>query len=152
MRTPTSEPMAALASGTLIYVDTSAALKLLINEPESSRLARWLQDAVLDECVLCSSLLLHTELHCACARRAALKTSVVDSLLAGIELVDLSRDHLLQASRARSGLRAADAIHLTVATMTGAQALVTYDHEMSRAAVAIGMRVYAPGSVHREQF
>ena len=42
-----------------IYVDTSAAVKLLVREPETSALRRWLRDVERD---LVSSDLLRTEL------------------------------------------------------------------------------------------
>lgn len=140
-----SDAALTVATGALVYVDTSAALKLLIEERESHQLAAWLQDATGRSCILCASLLLHTELHCACARRALIKTSAVDQLLAGIELIDLERKHLLQASEALSGLRAADAIHLAVARAVGAQAVVTYDHELAHAAALAGIQPCAPG-------
>ena len=73
------------------YLDTSAALKLLIEEKESEPLAAWLTSHTTDGDSLCSSFLLHTELHCAARRRSELDQETVASLLSGINLIDISR-------------------------------------------------------------
>lgn len=129
----------------IIYVDTSAALKLLIDEAGT--------DAMVDEFEswqergedLVSSYLLLTELHCAARRRGIARPEVIDTLLAGIELIDLDREHLLSAARTPHGLRSADAIHLSVAFSLEAEALVAYDRELCSAAEREGMRVLQPG-------
>src|SRR5207248_2947121 len=51
-----------------LYLDTSAAMKLLIDEAESESLAAQL-DALDSADRLVSSWLLHTELHCGVGRR-----------------------------------------------------------------------------------
>ncbi len=54
----------------IVYVDTSAAMKLLVQEAESEALAEHLERCrrvAMD--TLVASLLLHTELHCAWNRR-----------------------------------------------------------------------------------
>lgn len=48
----------------LSYVDTSAAMKLVVEEPESAALA----DALSTDRQLVASWLLHTEMHCAAGR------------------------------------------------------------------------------------
>ncbi|MDT7658661.1 MAG: hypothetical protein QOF38_3376, partial [Pseudonocardiales bacterium] len=53
----------------ILYVETSAAAKLIIEEPESSRLAAHLDRAVDQDDGLLSSMLLETEL-----RRLAVRT------------------------------------------------------------------------------
>ena len=116
------------------YLDTSAALKLLIEEKESEPLAAWLTSHTTDGDSLCSSFLLHTELHCAARRRSELDQETVASLLSGINLIDISRSQLIDAARTSLGLRAADAIHLTVALDIQADAIITYDIEMQNAA------------------
>ena len=126
------------------YLDTSAALKLLIKESESTALAQWINGTIADGMVLCASFLLHTELHCAARRRHELDEEAAATLLSGIELIDISRDQLLNAATGSMGLRAADAIHLSVARDVQADALLTYDREMRRAARRCGLSVIAP--------
>ncbi|RLP10012.1 type II toxin-antitoxin system VapC family toxin [Propionibacterium australiense] len=129
---------------TICYLDTSAALKLLIEEAESESLGSWLTGEVTDGMTLCSSFLLHVELHCAARRRHRLDEQAVASLLAGIELIDISREHLLAAARDTTGLRAADAIHLAVALDVRSDLLLTYDQEMQNAAQQRALTVVAP--------
>ena len=129
---------------TICYLDTSAALKLLIEEAESEPLGDWLTAEAGNGMVVCSSFLLHTELHCAARRRHRLDEQAVASLLHGIELIDISREHLLNAARDAAGLRAADAIHLAVALDVRSDILLTYDQEMQRAAQQRSLPVAAP--------
>lgn len=129
---------------TLCYVDASAALKLLVEEPESDRLARWFTEAAGKGISLCSSFLLYTELLCAAARRRQLDRSAALTLLSGIDLVDLSRDHLRDAARRSMGLRSADAVHLAVALDLRCDLIATYDVEMQDAAKICGLTVVAP--------
>lgn len=53
----------------IIYVDTSAALKLVVEEAESGPVAEFLTEAGQKGGRLVASMLLHTELHCAANRR-----------------------------------------------------------------------------------
>lgn len=126
------------------YLDTSAALKLLIEEKESEPLAAWLTSHTTDGDSLCSSFLLHTELHCAARRRSELDQETVASLLSGINLIDISRSQLIDAARTSLGLRAADAIHLTVALDIQADAIITYDIEMQNATRYCNLSPVAP--------
>ena len=123
------------------YLDTSAAMKLLIEEAESSALAAELSR--LDR-RLAASWLLHTELHCAAGRNP--NTILIASIAAVIDsvvLVDLTRGDLLAAGT-HSPLRSNDAIHLATALRIGADEIVTYDSELAAAAESAGIRVVAP--------
>ena len=126
-----------------LYLDTSAALKLLVEEPESTALEQTLV-GLDDTDHLIASWLLHTELHCAAARRGAIRESDVDVLLGSLLLVDLERRDLLDAARRRWGLRSQDAIHLAVALRLGCEAVLTYDGEQADAARSIGLEVLRP--------
>ncbi|PHP52214.1 type II toxin-antitoxin system VapC family toxin [Actinomyces ruminis] len=129
---------------TICYLDTSAALKLLVEEVESDPLATWLTEETANGMFLCSSFLLHTELHCAAKRRRQLDEQAAALLLSGVELIDITREHLLNASRDSAGLRAADSIHLAVALDVRSDLLLTYDQEMQQAAVQRGLALAAP--------
>lgn len=126
------------------YVDTSAAVKLLVEESGSAALAADLDASLRSGDTLVSSMLLYTELHCAVTRRAVLDVRAVNDVLARIELVDLEREDLVTAGASSWGLRSADAIHLAAALRVGADDLLTYDAELAEVAVGAGLTVTAP--------
>lgn len=131
----------------MIYLDSSAALKAVVAEPESDALLGWLSD--LEDDVV-GSWLVHTELHCAAARRPDdVDASLVDELLSRVLLVDLRRSDLLAAASDRRGLRTLDAIHLATALRVAASAMVTYDRELSTAARGVGLEVVQPSDARR---
>lgn len=127
---------------TIAYLDTSAAMKLLVEERESS--------ALVDELTasprrLVASWLLHTEVHCAAGRHPAVLTrDAVTAVVDIVDLVDVTRGDLLSAGT-HAPLRSHDAIHLATALRVGADELVTYDAELARAGSAAGLRILAPG-------
>jgi len=125
---------------TLSYVDTSAALKLVVQEAESTVLAAGLAAGRR----LVASWLLHTEMHCAAGRHPdAVAAEDVHTVLDALDLVDLTRGDLLAAGT-HAPLRSNDAIHLAVAIRVGADEIVTYDEELAGAARAAGLSVFAP--------
>lgn len=129
------------------YVDTSAALKLLVEEPESAALASALDAAARDGDRLVASMLLFTELHCSARRRGAgILISSVTTVLDGLILVDVDRSDLVQAATSEWGLRSADAIHLATALRLEAGSIVTYDADLAAAAARTGMVIDAPGT------
>lgn len=126
------------------YLDTSAALKLVIEEPESAALARHLNRVTGAGHDLASSMLMFTELHCAASRRAGIDAAAVNGVLDAVTLVDLDRGDLLRAATSSWGLRSADAIHLAVALRLEVDTLIAYDEELSTSARLVGLRVVAP--------
>lgn len=128
----------------ILYVDTSAALKLLIEEPESVSLAEELTARVGRGDRLVSSMLLYTELHCAARRRAKLAPELVNSVADSINLVDIARADLMYAAALAGGLRSADAIHLATAIRLQSDAMVAYDAELLAAAAGAGLATLAP--------
>lgn len=126
---------------TVAYLDTSAAMKLLVQEAESAALAEELSSG---DYQLVASWLLHTELHCAAGRNPALiPTASVRTLLDAVTLIDVTRGDLLTAGT-HTPLRAADAIHLATALRVGADTIVTYDAELAAAGETAGVRTTAP--------
>jgi predicted nucleic acid-binding protein len=124
------------------YLDTSAALKLLVEEPESAALAESLDSARPD---LGACLLLETELRRCAHRIAELTQEVVTEFLAGIDLYELpppvfNEAGLLPGER----LRSLDALHLATAVRLGSERVVTYDERMTQAARNLGLVVFAP--------
>ena len=126
---------------TIAYLDTSAAMKLLVEEVESVALVETLRHG---EWSLAASWLLHTELHCAAGRHpAVIVADLVTLVLDTVTLVDLTRGDLLSAGT-HAPLRSHDAIHLATALRVGADVVITYDEELAQAARAAGLRVLAP--------
>jgi len=127
------------------YVDTSAAAKLLIDEPESDALAAFLERAVDAGDAVGSSRLLETEL-----RRLGIRLSVqqehVTLLLERLDLL-LPDDAVFRDAGLLPGsaLRSLDALHVAAALRWAADAMVTYDERQAAAARAVGLEVAAPG-------
>lgn len=123
------------------YLDTSAAMKLLVEEAESESLVA---ELVGSSRRLVASWLLHTELHCAAGRNSTIiLLDAVATVLDVVNLVDVTRGDLLGAGT-HAPLRSNDAIHLATALRLGVDEVVTYDDELARAAVSAGLRVVAP--------
>ena len=130
----------------IIYVDTSAAMKLVVEEVESAALAEFLETARHGADTLVASLLLHTELHCAANRRPeTIGHEAVTDVLSAVALVDLESGDLTTAPLLPGRLRSADAIHLATALRVDARAMAVYDAELSTAARTAGLRVLSPG-------
>lgn len=115
----------------MIYLDTSAAAKALIDEPESSAIRRMFAEGA----EFVSSRLLAVELH-AVADRRAISSDAADELLAHVALVSLGDETLETAFALHSGLRTLDALHLATAVelrdaITG---ILTFDQELATAA------------------
>lgn len=128
----------------IIYVDTSAVLKLVIEEMDSSSAAEYLSTAAGRGDQLVASMLLYTELHCA-AHRRRLQGELVNSVLGAINLLDVARSDLMYAAALPGRLRSADAIHLAAAIRLQADVLVAYDAELLAAAVDAGLNILSPG-------
>jgi len=126
---------------TVAYLDTSAAIKLVIEEAESAALVTALTESSRR---LAASWLLHTEMHCAAGRNPAMiSLEAITAVLEVVTLVDVTRGDLLAAGT-HAPLRSNDAIHLATALRIGADEIVTYDGELARAAASAGIRVVAP--------
>lgn len=128
---------------TVTYLDTSAAMKLVIDEPQSEALIAEL--TAHDDRQIVSSWLLHTELHCAAGRHPQdIDSGSIKAVLDTVSLIDLTRGELLSAGT-HVPLRSGDAIHLAVALRIGCDEFVTYDAELADAASAAGLSVLSPG-------
>lgn len=128
----------------LVYVDSSALVKLVIEEAESEDL-----DAHLpDDAALATSRIATVEVPRATS--VANPTEEVREetgrLLAACLLVDVS-DRVLRKAAALTSreVRTLDAIHLATALYIDAEELVSYDRRLLVAAEAQGIAVAAPG-------
>lgn len=124
-----------------VYLDTSAAAKLLVEEEESVALAHFLDH---HEGLTVGCLLLETELRRFGVRHAIAQTEVTD-VLDAISLYDMPRSLYHEAGILPGRhLRALDALHLGAAIRIGVDAVATYDTRMQDCAVELGLKVLAP--------
>lgn len=127
-----------------VYVETSAAAKLLVEEPESVALSEYLDSLVETDVELVSSLLLETELR-RLAVRLGLDQRSVSELLDRFDLLEPDRAIFVEAGLLPGKhLRSSDALHIAVAVRAAADSMVAYDIRQSEAARAVGIRVVAP--------
>ncbi len=125
------------------YLDTSAALKLLLDEPESDELARTL-DAEDPELV--GTWLLETEMRRAAHRVEGLTQELVSGLLLAVALYEVPSSVFREAGLLPGPrLRSLDALHLAAAVRIGVEQVVTYDERMTESARQLGLAVLAPG-------
>lgn len=124
------------------YLDTSAFVKLVIREPESVALRRYL--AGWPRRV--SALLLRTEALRAVAGADPSRLHHVRSELDRMSFVDLTRMLLDDAGILPGRLPSLDAIHVAAARSLGSTLgeVVTYDQRMGEVARAFGLRVASP--------
>jgi predicted nucleic acid-binding protein len=127
-----------------VYLDASAAVKLVVREPES----RSLREFVRDRTARVSSRVLTVELLRAVQRANASSAGQARSLLAVMQFVELDEQIAGRAAELEpAGLRSLDAIHLASALELGDEldAFVTYDVRQADAALALGLTVATPG-------
>ncbi|HEX4980769.1 MAG TPA: PIN domain-containing protein [Ilumatobacteraceae bacterium] len=126
----------------MLYLDTSAFLKLLVDEEHSSDLR-----TSLDAENIWSSSLLDMEAHRA-GRRLGLPADMVSEHLDAITIFTPG-DRTFAAARnvGPDTLRTIDALHLAAALELGADldAVVTYDRRLAAGCTAAGCNVKAPG-------
>jgi len=129
----------------VIYLDSSALLRMLIDEPESESLALWL--ASRTDIPKVSSELARVELIRACRRIDEEIVPGARRLLSGLDLAPVTSEVIEQATRAGDRtVRSLDAIHLASAMMlrSDLSAFVVYDRRLRKAAEAEGLAVSDP--------
>ena len=124
------------------YLDSSAIVKLVVREPESAALRRYVRGRRL-----VSSALARAEVARAVMPLGEPASRRARDVLSRIDLVRIN-DRVLTLAGAMepASLRTLDAVHLGTASLFGATLtrIVCYDERMSRAAAAGGWRVAAP--------
>jgi predicted nucleic acid-binding protein len=129
----------------LIYLDSSALVKLILEESESRALARWLAERA--DLALVSSAIHRAEVPRAIwrANPSALPRSLRQ--VRGVEKIGLSTDVLDSAAAVPpQSLRALDAIHLASALSVRREltAFVAYDKRLLAAAKDAGLPTASP--------
>jgi predicted nucleic acid-binding protein len=129
----------------MLYLDSSAIVKLIVPEPETNALVEIIRpDPETVSCVLARVEVLRA------VRRAGARRAVADragSILRRMALVRLDEGIVTTAANLRPlELRTLDAIHLATAlSLTQAIAgLITYDARLASAARAAGLTVQVP--------
>ncbi|MEE6140447.1 type II toxin-antitoxin system VapC family toxin [Mycobacterium sp. 050128] len=135
----------------MIYLETSALVKLIRIEVESAALGNWLDEQT--ELPWITSVLTEVELSRAIRAVAPEGLPAVPSVLARLDRFEI--DSVIRSTAAaypNAGLRSLDAIHLATAQTAAAAApltaLVTYDNRLREAAESLAIVVVAPGKVH----
>lgn len=132
-------------SAELVYLDSSALVKLIVRELESDALAAFLRP--YPRRVSCA--LARVELPRAVRVYPGEMTAAVMAVLRTLRLIRLDDELLNSAAQLPPAvLRALDAIHLAAALTIRAELahVITYDRRMADAARALGLRVAAPGA------
>ena len=129
----------------IIYVETSAAAKLLGREAETDALMDALDGLADDpEIHLVSSPILETELR-RVAVRAELDQPSVTAILDRFEIVGLDRSVFTTAGTLPGRhLGSLDALHIAAALKVDADLMLTYDLRQIAAAEAAGLRTLSP--------
>lgn len=128
------------------YVDSSAAVKLVVEEPETAALSTW---AAARDGELVSSDLVRTELIRATKRAAPDRLVRAREVLDALVLMELPTAVFERAAILEPEiLRSLDALHLAAALELGddLDGVVTYDGRLADAARSIGIPVVAPGT------
>jgi predicted nucleic acid-binding protein len=127
------------------YFDSSAIVKLIVDEPESPALRSYVRTSETTT----TSIVGVIEARRAAARRGTVASADLTFALGGFEVIEL--DSAVADDSARIGppsLRPLDAIHLASARQLGRdlEAIVTYDRRMADAAREAGLPVSSPGT------
>lgn len=141
---------ASTSSEPALYLDSSALIKLIVDEDETAALRE-----LVDGRDLITSEIALTEVQRAIRRllvgrrRAPVQavTSAMEHLLSGLAYVPVTRAVLLEAGAyGEAWLRALDAIHVASALVVrdDIEAMVTYDGRQDQAAQRAGLVTLAP--------
>jgi len=128
----------------MIYLDTSAVLKLVLPEPETAALEVWIAERAGLPRV--SSRLLRIEMLRSVARTAPQRISRANVVLSSVALVSMDDVAPVAEVIGDRMLRSLDAIHLATAheLRTELSAFVCYDKRLGDSAQALGLPVAAP--------
>ena len=128
----------------MVYLDSSAIVKLVAPEPESAAL----RDELARDAEWVSSALARVEVLRALRRARAAADSVrfAEEVMDRIALVAVDQPILNAAASAEpAGLRSLSSLHLATAlSLAGLDAFVGYDARLNAAVAAAGLPVFSP--------
>lgn len=128
----------------MIYLDSSALLKLIIDdEQHSAALRAWLQDSLAPHV---SSELAKVEVTVSTRRLDPMLLPVAKAVVARLDLLTLSGEIVDMAAELDMKLRSLDALHLCSAMALGQDlsTFVAYDQRLVQAAQAANLPVVSP--------
>ncbi|MGH2358356.1 MAG: type II toxin-antitoxin system VapC family toxin [Candidatus Limnocylindria bacterium] len=126
-----------------VYLDASAAVKLVVREAESTAIRAWLGA----DRALTSSALVHPETLRAVRREEPGRLEEARAALAAIAMLAVDDEILESAAMLQPlSLRSLDAIHLATALRLAdeLESIVTYDRRMIEGARLLGLPVATP--------
>lgn len=124
-----------------IYLDSSVALRTILDGPERPRLIRWMQ---VPGTTFVSSVLLRTEV-IRVLRRDNMPVSGAAALLDRVGLVEITRETHRIAESIEAHIKTLDALHLATALIVGDSITVaTHDRNMSIVAQHLGLQAIDP--------
>ncbi len=133
-----------MSAETVFYLDSSAIVKLVVREPETTALRRYLRRGP----TLVSSALARAEVQRAVMAHGPAASQTAEAVLGLLELLRVD-DRILRAAGTLepATLRTLDAIHLASALTfrEGLTGFVCYDERLTDAADHQGLPVAAPG-------
>lgn len=127
----------------ILYLDTSAAVRLLIEHPETGTLQFYL-DEMSQHATIVSSVIMETELRRIAAECGAPQI-LATTILGGVNMIDPLRSHFAMAGLLPAkGLRSLEALHLITAMRAEADVLVAYERPLIEAAASVGLASISP--------
>ena len=125
----------------LVYLDSSVALRTILDVPERTRLQSWMAHA---DSVHVSSRLLRTEV-VRVLRRDSRPLSDAAPLLDRVGLLDITRETHSIAESIERHVKTLDALHLATALLIGDPVTVaSHDSAMKHVATHLGLAVVDP--------
>ncbi len=125
----------------IVYLDSSVALRTILNVPERLRLQGWIDKPDTD---LVSSRLLRTEV-VRVLRRDRRPVSDAEPLLSRVGMFDITRETHAVAESIERHVRTLDALHLATALLIGDSVTVaTHDVAMKAVAEHLGLGTVDP--------
>lgn len=125
----------------IVYLDSSVALRTILDVPERLRLQEWIDEPGAD---FVSSRLLRTEV-IRVLRRDQRPTSDAEPLLTRVGLFDITRETHTVAESMERHVRTLDALHLATALLIGDSVTVaTHDVTMKTVAEHLGLDTVDP--------
>ena len=130
----------------MIYLDTSAIVKVVVTEPESPALVDWLNDHA--DVPLATSVIGHIEVMRAANRVGPATTAAAGRLLESVDTLVLT-DAIVAVAKSIGPpeLRTLDAVHLATALeyRRYIDAVCVYDRRLMEASKAAQLPVVSPG-------
>lgn len=130
----------------MIYLDSSALVKLVVTEQETPQLSDWLKSRT--GIVRVTSWLARVEVVRAVLEDGEAAVRLARAILVELDQVPLTPDLLDEAGTLSQQVRSLDAIHLASALRFGPEleAFVAYDKRLLAAAEQAGLPTASPGS------